>query len=156
MIIRREKMSWWAAHAIYRFQSKRTKPSEWIYTWEDIYLIQAKNNKEAWKKARQVAKSNEDLSWGTRNERNEPQNLVLVGIRALISCSIVGHDQTKLDSGTEATYLEQVFKDEVRLKEYLKGGLVSAKIGRWITNPRSIAAARKKKGKEYWDAKEKI
>lgn len=129
-------MPWWCAHCVYKFVPVgRKKKTDWIYVWEDVYLVHARSEKLAWARAKKIAKQNEDLSGTMRNGEGTRQKIVLAGIRNLISCSppieIREVDEETLRSGTEATYMELIFRNNLELNKYLVGDLAKAKVGWW-------------------------
>jgi hypothetical protein len=113
-------MTWYAAHAVllvvFRDGDQREFP-----IWENIYLVAGDTPQDARaaaeRFARQVADAEDDsFTWDGRPARWE-----FKGIRKLIKCDVNGGrtDGSVLPSGTEATYLQMIFKSDAELAAYL-------------------------------------
>ncbi|MDQ7074666.1 MAG: DUF4288 domain-containing protein [Gammaproteobacteria bacterium] len=113
---------WYCAHAIFYFELK-VGNSDSILVHENVYLIQADDEKYAMEKALNIAKSNEDLNEGGHLELNEkPVRYLFSGIRKLIE--VGNHDKSDsnvVESGVEITYSEFEVDDMAEVENLGKG-----------------------------------
>ena len=80
-------MPWFAAHAIFYFEAK-DGPQDSFSIWENVYLVEAKDDDEAWRKADVWARQNEGDSDGSLFWNDRPATLRYAGIRKLITVSL--------------------------------------------------------------------
>jgi len=116
---------WYCAHAIFYFEFKHEEQDSYL-VHENVYLIQATDEKIAMKKAIEIAKENEDLSEDDHLELNEkPVRYLFSGIRKLITVSNYNkEDKDVIESGIEATYSELEVDNLDQVKELSKGSFV--------------------------------
>lgn len=109
-------MAWYAAHAVlvvrYRSGEQTSLP-----IWENIYLINAASDDQAFKDAEDAARSSiEDdpsFTWD-----GHPARWEFVGIRKLITCIV--DENGNLFSGCEATYSQLEFRTAAELEAFMK------------------------------------
>jgi len=116
---------WYCAHAIFYYELKYEEQDSYL-VHENVYLIQATDEKIAMKKAMESAKGNEDLSEDDHLELNEkPVRYIFSGIRKLIAVSNYDkEDEDVIESGIEATYSELEVDNLDQVKELSKGSFV--------------------------------
>lgn len=110
-------MAWYAAHAIMYVKFKDGLQDKYPF-WENIILIEAETDDEAFQKAEVRAREDEGDSQGTFTHGGRPASWVFAGIRRLVSCT------DPLDQpadGTEITYLEMEVESEDCFTKLLKG-----------------------------------
>jgi hypothetical protein len=110
-------MSWYAAHVVLYFEF-REGPQDEFPVMENVYLIHAATEEEAFARAEKRGRSVcvEDDESLTVNGR--PARLVFGGVRKLISCDT---DAETLEDGVEATYSFLVVSSRQQLDALSKG-----------------------------------
>jgi hypothetical protein len=116
-------MTWYAAHSIMYVKFEDGNQDKYPI-WENIILIEASSDDEAWDKAEIRAKSDEtpetsDMTWEDR-----PAKFVLAGVRKLVSCmdkEILLDEEHGPTHGTEITYSQMELPDSDSLSKFLKG-----------------------------------
>lgn len=116
-------MTWYAAHLVLYVKLKRRRQTRFP-VWENIVLIRAKTEEEAFAKAelrgREEAIPDDGFTWN-----GEPAEWVFAGVRKLTSCE----DPSRRPSdGTEVTYLELELPSKEALKKFVEGGPVTLRI----------------------------
>jgi hypothetical protein len=116
---------WYCAHAIFYFELKHEKQDSYL-VHENVYLIQADNEKVAMQKAMAIAEENEDLSEDNHLEVNEkPARYIFAGIRKLITVSNYDkRNRSIIESGVEVTYSEFEVDDVSGIQALKKGDFV--------------------------------
>jgi hypothetical protein len=112
-------MPMYAAHAIMYFRFKDTV-QDYFPAWENVYLIEAADGEDPEARAIQRAKQDEGDDSGTLICDGHPAEIVLVGIRKVISVSHRG-DEDSLASGDELTYSRFLVSDKLSLDRLAKG-----------------------------------
>jgi hypothetical protein len=115
-------MKWYTAHAIMYVKFK-DKNQDRYPIWENIILIEAASDDEAWEKAEIRAKEDEDES-GEMVWDKHPSSFLFAGIRKLVLCVDPGDNPT---DGTEISYSEMELDSWDSLQKFLKGETVSVK-----------------------------
>lgn len=117
-------MTWYAAHVVMcvRFRSGAQGK---FPVWENIVLVSAKSEDEAFEKAEQVgretaADDDPSFKWGRRAARWE-----FVGVRKLVECALAGAAPA---SGDEISYTELEFDSLAAVRAFASGNPVRAKI----------------------------
>jgi len=110
-------MAWYAAHAIMYVKVKDGRQDKYPF-WENIILIEAETDDQAFQKAEARARDDEGDSQGTLTYQGRPANLVFAGIRRLVSCTDPLDQPT---DGTEITYLEMEIESEDCFTKLLNG-----------------------------------
>jgi hypothetical protein len=110
-------MTWYAAHSITYVKFKDGNQDKYPI-WENIILIEALSNSEAWDKAIARAKEDEDkeesdLLWGDR-----PAIFVFAGIRKIVLCVDA---EERPNHGTEITYSQMEIDSLESLSKFLRG-----------------------------------
>ena len=95
-------MAWYAAHIIMYVRFKDGKQDKYP-VWENIVLIEAGSDKEAWEKSKRRALRYEGDSRGSFTWEGRPATWVFAGIRKINTC--VDPEQRPIDE-TEITYSE--------------------------------------------------
>jgi len=117
---------WYCAHAIFYFEFK-SGDYDSVLVNENVYLIQAVDEKNAMKKALDIAKGNEDLNEDDHLELNDrPVRYLFSGIRKLIE--IGNHDKDDsniIESGVEITYSELEVDDVSQVEDLGRGCFVN-------------------------------
>lgn len=116
-------MAWFAAHAIMYFKLKSGVQDRFTI-WENVYLIEAENSDEAWKKAAAWAKQEEGDSGDSLMVDEQPATLVFAGIRKMITVSH-WEEEGQLRHRDEITYSEFQVSDEKSIRQLVDGKEVS-------------------------------
>ena len=118
-------MIWYAAHLVFYVKLKHKRQTRYPI-WENVVLIKAKTEDEAFAKAEKRAQDDacvvpdDSFTWG-----GEPARWVFGGVRKLTLC--MDEDQRPGD-GTEVTYLELEAPSWGALQKLIRGEPVSVKI----------------------------
>ncbi len=118
-------MSWYAAHAIMVVRYKDS-PQKTVPFWENIILIEAESEDEAWSKGIARAKEDEGDSEGSFTWDGRPATWCFAGIRKLVAAP---DPDAKPGHGTEITYLEMEVDNEESLARLLDGESVPVRYG---------------------------
>ncbi len=117
-------MTWYAAHLILYVRYKDRKPRR-VPVWENIVLIKADSEGEAFAKAEKRGHEEEGDDDGTFRWGNHPAEWVFAGVRKLTLCQ--DEDQRPRD-GTEVTFLELELPSESLVRKLASGEPVSVKL----------------------------
>jgi hypothetical protein len=121
-------MSWYAAHIVLYVKWKeplKTGEQQRFPIWENIILVKAATEAEAFGKAEQRGRAEEgdcddSFRWG-----GKPARWVFAGVRKLTLCE----DETKRPGdGTEVTYLEMEVGSKAAVKKLVEGKATSVRI----------------------------
>lgn len=110
-------MIWYAAHLIMYVKLKDQSQSRFS-VWENVVLVKAGSEEEAFEKARQRGLEDEGDDGGTFRWDDQPAAWVFAGVRKLTECQ--NSDQRPKD-GTEITYTELQVDSEQAVQK-LAGG----------------------------------
>ena len=110
-------MPWFAAHVIMSVRFKDGNQDTYP-VWENIILLEAPTDKEAWQKAEQRAIEDEGDSQGSFTWGGRPATWVFAGIRKLIMTDYLG---ARPESGTEVTYSEMELATAEDLRKLVDG-----------------------------------
>jgi len=113
-------MPWFAAHVIMSVRFKDGKQDKYP-VWENIILVEAATDKEAWDQVRARAKEDEGDSRGSFTWGGRPASWVFAGVRKVIMSDYLG---TQPQSGTEVTYSELEVATAEDLQKLVDGGRV--------------------------------
>jgi hypothetical protein len=116
-------MSWYAAHLILFFRLKR-RPQKRFLVWENIVLIHAESEEEAFAKAEERGREDAGADDSLR-VNDEPAELVFAGVRKLVLCQ--DEDRRPTD-GTEVSYTEMEVRSEEAIHKLVAGEPVSVTI----------------------------
>jgi hypothetical protein len=117
-------MTWYAAHLIMRVKFKDRDRTP-ISIWENIVLVQADSDEEAFRKASQRGQEGEGDSDGTFRWDGHPAEWVFAGVRKLTLCE---DKNRRPGDGTEVSYLEMEVSSEDRLRKLVAGAPTSVKL----------------------------
>jgi hypothetical protein len=120
-------MAWYGVHVVMAVRFKDGKQKKFP-AWENVYLIQAADSKEAEEKGMKIGKENEGDSSGTFHWNNVPASWEFVGIRKVLEISNARSAGNKPEDGVEVTYQTVEFTEEDALQNYAEGGAVSLKV----------------------------
>jgi hypothetical protein len=118
-------VTWYAAHLLFYVKLKHKRQTRYPI-WENIALIKAENEEEAFTKAEKRAQADacmvpdESFTWG-----GEPAEWVFGGVRKLTLCM---DEHKRPGDGTEVTYLEWEAPSEQALQKLLRGEAASVRI----------------------------
>lgn len=108
---------WYAAHNLMYVQFKEDN-LDFIPCWENIHLIFAQNEDEAFKKAEELGKEAEGDSNGSFKWAGMPATWVFAGVRKLTYCN---NSQERPDDKTEITYLEYLLPSKKAIQNIIEG-----------------------------------
>lgn len=110
-------MNWYAAHAIMYVRFKDGVQDKYPF-WENIFLIKADSDEEAFSKAEQRAKEDEGDSYGSFTWEERAASWCFAGIRKLVYCT---ESPEMPNDGTEVTYLEMEVDSESAFSKLING-----------------------------------
>jgi hypothetical protein len=110
-------MNWYAAHIVMVVRFKE-QPQDQFPVWENIVLIEAKSDDEAFVKAEERGRQDEGDDDGSFRWGGKPATWVFVGVRKLTSCDDA---LQRPGNGTELTYLEMELSSEADLERFVRG-----------------------------------
>ena len=105
-------MNWFAAHIVLYVELKK-QPQDRFPVWENIVLIEATTEDEAFDKAETIGRRGEGDDEGSFRWEGEPARWVFAGVRKLTACETA---ERRPGDGTELTYLQM----EVASREALE------------------------------------
>jgi hypothetical protein len=112
--------TWYAAHLILYVQFKNGRQRKFP-VWENIILIKAKSEEEAFAKAEQRGKEDEGDD-DTFKWEGKPARWVFAGVRKLTLCD---DPERRPDDGTEVSYTEMEVDSEQAVAKLVGGQSVS-------------------------------
>ncbi len=116
-------MKWYAAHLVMYVKFRKDLQSDYPI-WENIVLLKAKNEDDAFQKASERGLSDEGDDDATFRWNSKPASWVFGGIRKLTLCE----DSTaRPNDGTEVTFLEMHASTKCDLERFISGEPVSMK-----------------------------
>ncbi len=118
-------MTWYAAHVVMYVKYKRPDRQHAFPVWENVVLIQAKNDDLAFAKAEAAARLNEGDDDGTFKWDGEPAAWKFAGVRKLTRCEDPSQRPGDL---SEVTYIEMTAKSEKAIRDLVKGKQTTIKI----------------------------
>ena len=95
-------MSWYAAHVVLYVEMKQ-QPQDRFPVWENVVLIEAATEDEAFDKAEVVGRGDEGDDDGSFRWEGEPARWVFAGVRKLTTCE---NEESRPGDGTELTYIQ--------------------------------------------------
>ncbi|HEV2946656.1 MAG TPA: DUF4288 domain-containing protein [Gemmataceae bacterium] len=110
-------MSWFAAHLIMSVRLK-AKQQRRFPVWENIVLIQADSEKQAFQKAERRGRLDEGDDDGTFTWGDHPAIWVFAGVRKLTPCE---DSQSPPSDGTEISFLEFELDSEETVRKFVEG-----------------------------------
>src|SRR5262249_41119986 len=100
----------------------KSGPQDVYPVWENVLLIRAQTDKNAWERARARAAEDEGDCSGTFTWEKRPAEWVCAGIRKVLKVGPPG-----LQSGTELTYSELMVNTEEELRLLARGDTVTVR-----------------------------
>lgn len=117
-------MSWYAAHLILYVKLKDQHQKRFPL-WENIVLIKAGSEEEAFAKAEQRGREEEGDDDGSFRWGGKPAEWVFAGVRKLTSCQ---DPDKRPNDGTEISYTEMEADSREAIEKLVAGQAVSVKV----------------------------
>ena len=114
---------WYAAHILMYVKRKEGQGGK-TPVWENIVLIKAASEEEAFAKATQRGKEDEGDDHGTFRWGGKPAQWLFAGIRKLTLCE---DPEKRPGDGTEVSYTEMEVESEQAVEKLLEGKSVTVK-----------------------------
>jgi hypothetical protein len=114
-------MPWYAAHIVMTVHIKGKRQSRFP-VWENIVLIKAKSEREAFLKAEENGHANEGDDDGTFRWDGQPATWLFAGIRKLALCV---DPRSRPNDGTEITFNEYLLDSKEAVEKYAAGDQVN-------------------------------
>jgi hypothetical protein len=115
---------WYAAHLVIFVQLKDQAPGR-CTAWENIVLIKAESEDEAFEKAERRGKEEAGDDDGTFRWNGKPARWVFAGVRKLTSCE---DPDRRPGDGTEVSYVEMRLESEQSVYKLVQGDPVKVQI----------------------------
>ncbi len=115
--------NWYSAHLILYVKLK-DQPQRSFTVWENIVLIKAPTEEDAFAKATRRGQQEEGDDDGSFRWEGKPARWVFAGIRKLTLCD---DPEQRPGDGTEVSYLELEVDSEQALSKLVRGDVVSVK-----------------------------
>ena len=110
-------MNWYAAHTVMWVRMKGKRQARFP-CWENVVLIQASSEAEAFAKAEKRGRQEEGDCDGSFRWGGEPATWVFGGIRKLVLCD---DPETRPGDGSEITYTELELESKEALEKLIAG-----------------------------------
>jgi hypothetical protein len=117
-------MNWFAAHLVLYVKLKE-EPQDRFPLWENIVLLKADSEEEAFEKAERRGREDEGDDDGSFRWGGKPARWVFAGVRKVTAC--VDSEKRPAD-GTEITFLEMEAASKETIDKLLDGEAVSVKL----------------------------
>jgi hypothetical protein len=127
---------WFAAHLVLYIQLK-DQPQGRCTAWENVVLIKAQSEEEAFEKAERRGREEAGDDDGTFRWNGKPARWVFAGVRKLTSCE---DPDRRPDDGTEITYVEMQLDSEESVYRLIQGDPVKIQIADRFAEEASDAA----------------
>jgi hypothetical protein len=115
--------NWFTAHLILYVQFKEP-PQNRFSVWENIVLIKADSEDEAFAKAERRGREDEGDDDGSFRWDGRPARWVFAGVRKLIACD---DPRKRPDDGSEVSYTELEVGSEEELRKLAEGEPVAVR-----------------------------
>lgn len=115
--------NWYAAHLILYVKLK-DQPQQSYTIWENIVLVKAPTEEEAFAKAARRGREEEGDDDGSFRWGGKPARWVFAGVRKLTLCE---DPERRPGDGTEVSYLELEVDSEQAVSQLVRGDVVSVK-----------------------------
>ncbi len=122
---------WYAAHIIL-FARRKHDAAGKVPVWENIVLIKANSEDEAFAKAEARGKSDEGDDDGTFRWNGEPAEWVFAGVRKLTLCDDA---DKRPGDGSEITYTELEVNSEQSVRDLVAGKAVNVRVVDQFSEP---------------------
>jgi hypothetical protein len=109
---------WYAAHIV-MYVKRKARAGGKVPVWENIVLVRARSEQEAFEKATQKGKEGEGDDDGTFRWAGQPAQWVFAGIRKLTLCE---DPDRRPGDGTEITYTEMEVSSEQAVAKLVESG----------------------------------
>jgi hypothetical protein len=116
-------MSWFAAHLVLYVKLKKQRQQRFP-VWENIVLIKADSEDEAFRKAEERGREEEGDDGGTLQWGGEPATWVFAGVRKLTSCQ---DPEKRPGDGTEISYVEMEMNSKEAVDQFAEGQPVAVR-----------------------------
>jgi hypothetical protein len=116
-------MNWFAAHLV-MYVKLKDQPQDRFPLWENIVLVKAVSEDEAFAKAEQRGREEEGDDDGSFRWAGNPARWVFAGVRKLTTCQDADKRPT---DGTEVSFTEMEIHSEEAIRKLLEGEPVSVK-----------------------------
>jgi hypothetical protein len=110
-------MSWYAAHLVMLVEFKDSVQDRYP-VWENIVLVEAASDEEAFLKAEVRGKEDEGDEGGSFHWGKKPAQWVFAGVRKLAECAMLGNTP---GDGTEITFNELEFSSHEAVNKFAQG-----------------------------------
>jgi hypothetical protein len=117
-------MNWYAAHLVMWVKLKEERQSHFP-CWENIVLIHARSDAEAFNKAEKKGQIEEGDCDGSFRWGGQPATWVFGGVRKLVRCD---EPEERPGDGSEITYSEFVIDSKAALEQFVAGEKVTISI----------------------------
>jgi hypothetical protein len=117
-------MSWFAAHLVLYVRLK-AQPQRRFPVWENIVLIRADSDEEAFAKAAEHGRKEEGDDDGTFHWGGQPASWVFAGVRKLTACQ---DPEKRPGDGTEVSYLEMEVSSAEAVEQLVGGQPVAVRL----------------------------
>lgn len=109
----------YAAHLIMAIKY-RDPPQDRIPLYENVVLIDARSDDEAWDRAEVIGREDAAQDDASFRWDGRPARLEFVGVRKVISCQPRGLSE-RIESGAELTYSQMSVRSEADLQKLVDG-----------------------------------
>ena len=110
-------MRWFAAHIVMVVEIKERKQDRFP-AWENIVLVKAASEAEAYRQAEELGREDEVDDDGTFSWGKQPARWIFAGVRKVTECALSGD---RPESGDEISYLEFEFQTKNDVKRFVAG-----------------------------------
>ena len=111
---------WYAAHIIMSVRFENPEDQTTYPVWENIVLVDAKNEDQAWKKAEELGQAEEADGTDGFRWKGKPAKWVFAGVRKVIECRSDASDDQPIN-GAEVSYSQMVLPDQEALTKLVRG-----------------------------------
>jgi hypothetical protein len=116
-------MTWYAAHIV-MFVEFKTGEQRRFPVWENIVLIKAQSEEDAFAQAERQGRAEEGDDGGSFRWGKHPARWIFAGVRKLTECE---HSNEIPGSGTELSYTELEFDSRESIEKLVAGKPVDAR-----------------------------
>jgi hypothetical protein len=116
-------MKWYAAHIVLYVQFKSGQQKDFP-VWENIVLLHARSEADAWRKAEQRGREDAGDDDGSFRWAGQPATWVFAGVRKLTLCD---DPTSRPGDGSEITYSEMRFKSRDGVADFVAGRPVNVR-----------------------------
>ena len=118
-------MAWYAAHIVTYFRRKRSPQPRRFVVWENVVLIRAASDEEAFARAEERGRRDAGDPDESLRINGRPAEMVFAGVRKVVLCQ---DEDRRPGDGTEVTYTEMQLGSEEMIRKLVAGEPVSATI----------------------------